>query len=160
MSDVKKSAVISPCERYRYILRRQWEEGNQIKWMAFIMLNPSTADAEQDDQTIRKCIGFAKRERCGGLIVVNLFAYRATDPKELPLVPDKFGPDFFHYFPMGISEANIIVAAWGSNESVRISHIKAILGYRTVYCLGTNQNGSPKHPCYLSLKTPLEEFQL
>src|SRR5437868_12651695 len=73
------SAVISPCGKFRYRLTRQWGEGAALP---FVMLNPSTADAEQDDPTIRKCVGFAKRMGYDGIEVVNLYAYRATKPTQ------------------------------------------------------------------------------
>ena len=78
------SAIISPCGRYRYVLKRNLPQA--IRWVKpclFVMLNPSVADAELDDPTIRRCIGFAKREGCTELTVVNLFAYRSTDPEGL-----------------------------------------------------------------------------
>ena len=76
-----RTAVIDKTEKYRYSLLREWDDTRHK--CLFIMLNPSTADASRDDPTIRRCIAFAKREGCGGLHVVNLFAYRATDPVEL-----------------------------------------------------------------------------
>ena len=76
-----KSAEISPCGLYRYSLTRKWEAWKGT--VNFIMLNPSTADAQEDDPTIRRCIGFAKAWGYGGIVVTNLFAYRATNPKEL-----------------------------------------------------------------------------
>ena len=74
---MERTAIISPCERFRYALTRRWTDGPIA---LFIMLNPSDADAYIDDPTIRRCIGFAKRENCGGLRVENLFAYRSPKP--------------------------------------------------------------------------------
>jgi hypothetical protein len=84
-------AVISPCGRYRYRLERRFDHGPKVT--TFIMLNPSTADAEHDDQTIRRCLGFARAWRCSKLVVVNLFAWRATAPAELKGVEDPVGPE-------------------------------------------------------------------
>jgi len=93
--DVKKWAVLSRCGKYRFMLGRAWDEPDSAqdtdtgfgKWKrplcVWLMLNPSTADHSQDDPTIRKCVGFSQRLGCGGLIVVNLFAWRATDPDDL-----------------------------------------------------------------------------
>jgi hypothetical protein len=75
-----RGALLSEDGRYRYRLWRLWDDLAPV--MVWVMLNPSTADADLDDPTIRKCIGFAKANRHGGIIVVNLFAWRATDPKE------------------------------------------------------------------------------
>lgn len=84
-----RGAVISDDGRYRYRLWRTWAP--ELPRMAWIMLNPSTADAEVDDPTIRRCVGFAKREGCGGIEVVNLYAYRSTDPSVLGTVDEKHG---------------------------------------------------------------------
>lgn len=80
---VKRWADISACGRYRWLLGRQWSADETLPWMHFVMLNPSTADAELDDPTITRCVGFAQREGCGGLLVTNLSSYRATKPQEL-----------------------------------------------------------------------------
>ena len=78
---IESGAHFSPCERYRYRLWRCWDAS---KWkLAIIGLNPSTATHEEDDPTIRRCIGFAKRDGYGGLLMLNLFALRSTDPKGL-----------------------------------------------------------------------------
>src|ERR1700677_1476546 len=87
---VRKNAMISPCEKYRYRLERFWGPGHALP---FVMLNPSTADANIDDPTIRRCMGFSRREGAGGIIVVNLFAYRATEPSDLPAGAERIGPE-------------------------------------------------------------------
>ena len=93
MTDIRKEAVISDCGAYRYHLARIWEEGPQHsglrhlwrpKNLAFVMLNPSTADAYEDDPTIRRCIGFGQRDAFDSITVLNLFAGRATKPKDRP----------------------------------------------------------------------------
>lgn len=161
---VCRDAMISNCTRYRYWLKRWWSDDQDSPWACFIMLNPSTADAAKDDPTIRKCMGFAQRWGCKGIYVVNLFAYRATDPRQL-LTPDN---------PIGAENAwairtastlckGPIVAAWGANKMVdRSGWVKQIdpiykLGI-TVQCLGTTKDGYPKHPCYLPYETPLDDF--
>src|SRR5262249_14212908 len=89
--EVRRAAVISDCGRYRYSLTRRWGDAAEPRAL-FVMLNPSTADAEQDDPTIRRCIGFAKAWGMGSLEVVNLYALRATDPAALLSAPDPIGP--------------------------------------------------------------------
>jgi hypothetical protein len=81
VAEIERTATISDCGRYRYTLGRTWSDEPPV---LFVMLNPSTADADVDDNTISKCIGFAKRWGHGGITVVNLYAWRATNPKELP----------------------------------------------------------------------------
>lgn len=90
-----KSAIISECGKYRYSLSRIWDENKAN--VLFIMLNPSTADGDVDDPTIRRCIGFAKSWGYGGIYVGNLFAYRATDPKELLKVENPIGFENIHH---------------------------------------------------------------
>ena len=86
---MKKGATISECGLYRYSLTRVWDD--VLPMCIFVMLNPSTADADIDDPTIRRCINFAKREGCGSLMVVNLFAYRATSPADMKAAVDPIG---------------------------------------------------------------------
>jgi len=112
-----RSAVISPCGLYRYRLSRQWTEPSYS--LAFVMLNPSTADAEVDDPTIRRCIGFARREGYGGIEVVNLYAFRATSPDDLWKAKDPCGPENEGHL-ISIARASVgygtpIVCAWGAH---------------------------------------------
>src|SRR5437870_4841901 len=108
------SAVISPCGKFRYRLTRQWGEGAALP---FVMLNPSTADAEQDDPTIRKCVGFAKRMGYDGIEVVNLYAYRATKPADLKKAGYPRGPENDRHIEAALveSHANSVICAWGVN---------------------------------------------
>ena len=154
------SAVISYCGQYRYRLTREWGKGPRLP---FCMLNPSTADAEQDDPTIRRCIGFAKREGYGGIIVVNLYAYRSTSPKDMQAAPFPFGPDN-HSHLLDIAQAAYfadvpIVCAWGANDSGdTVKGIFRDAGVRMV-CFGRTKDGSPRHPLYVRSDQPLEDFQ-
>jgi hypothetical protein len=170
------SAVISDCGAYRYRLSREWEHGGQRHYKAvFLMLNPSTADATKDDPTIRKCIGFAKRWGMGGIDVVNLFAFRSTDPKALAaLDPDvAVGPDNTHHVTMALGEAHRsgcpVVCAWGSTGGSAVKRMMAreIFALRVTWgrldgfafqCLGRSADGSPRHPLMLSYSTPLEPW--
>lgn len=143
-------AAISGDGVYRYKLWRQWAPGHRA---LFIMLNPSTADAEQDDPTIRRCVSFAKALRCGSLDVVNLFAYRATDPHELAGATDPVGPDNNETIRVAIRQAHVLVAAWGANPAAkgraeRVDEIARREG-RMLYALGTTKAGAPRHPLYL-----------
>lgn len=155
------SAIISDCGQYRYTLHRTLE--SPLRWVKpclFIMLNPSTADAELDDPTIRRCISFAKREGCTELTVVNLFALRSTNPEYLLTAQDPVGPDNDQYIKEQVEkhQNGLIIAAWGSHKSIskRVSQVIPLLN--NAYCLGTNKDGTPKHPLYLASLTPLIRY--
>ena len=157
------SAEISSCGAFRYTLKRRWGPGRE---MLFIMLNPSTADGTQDDPTIRRCVGFARRERFGAIRVENLFAYRATSPDDL--FAQKLGKELSLHERVALQTAvdvsHLVVAAWGGDRRAagRAEYVKALL--RTlradVYCLGTTKSGAPRHPLYLRADTPLERFSI
>jgi hypothetical protein len=104
-------AELSPCRRYRYRLWRRWSDGPVVN---FVMLNPSTADAEQDDPTVRRCVGFAKSWGAGGLVVTNLYALRSTDPKALWTADDPVGPENAFHLGSGALGADTVVCAWGA----------------------------------------------
>lgn len=155
-------AVISECGRYRYTLHREIHQ--PVRWvrpMLFVMLNPSTADASKDDPTIRRCFSFAKREGCASLTVVNLFALRATDPKDLGWAEDPVGPENDRHIQEQVSKhaTGWIVAAWGSNTMAfkRAERVVHMLG--DVWCLGTTKLGAPRHPLYVLGDAPLKKFQ-
>jgi hypothetical protein len=156
-----RSAVISACGKYRYHLCRTIEDGGG-RVAAFIMLNPSTADAEDDDPTIRKCFGFARMWGCGELQVVNLFAYRATKPTELGSVLDPVGPSNREYVRRTLEMANgPVICGWGAfggymrqDENV----LSLIDGLCVPMCFGVTKEGHPRHPLYVPYDTELRAF--
>lgn len=152
-TDNARGAVISPCGRYRYRLWRRWGAAPAA---CFIMLNPSTADADVDDPTIRRCIAFAKRWGCGGIRVVNLFAWRATDPAALVQARrdgfDIAGAYNHVHLVSATGDAGRVIAAWGAHPLARDRWIYAARWLRPgtdVACLGTTKDGSPRHPLYV-----------
>lgn len=158
-----KDAKLSFCGLYRYWLLRRWDPG--LPTAGFIMLNPSTADHEFDDPTIRKCVEFARTWGCGGIEVVNLFALRATDPKELGRFKgDVVGLDNDLNIGDVLTRCKPLVAAWGNNVPRklldRVAAVKRIMveAGRPVHCLKKNQNGSPGHPLYIKGDAPLLTF--
>ncbi len=157
---VKKSARISDDGRYRYGLTRHWSDGDAL---VFVMLNPSTADATLDDPTIRRCIGFAKREGFAGLVVANLYAYRATDPKALLTCGDAVGHRNDSYLSLLLHEqaarGNPVVAAWGVNARLdRVADVLNLVKGVDWRCLGTTRAGAPRHPLYIAGDQPLIRF--
>ena len=157
------SAIISPCGTYRYRLSRPPLQPHPMKATAlFVMLNPSTADATLDDPTIRRCRNFAKSWDCAGIVVANLYALRATDPKLLWEHPDPVGPDNDMYLELLAHEYEDVIFAWGNNvEAGRVAAVDAIFRGRgrKIWCLGTTKSGMPKHPLYLRADTPLTEWR-
>lgn len=155
---LKSDAIISACAKYRYRLYRRWAKGKQA---LFVMLNPSTADATEDDPTIRRCIGFAKREGCGGLVVVNLFAFRATSPADLMKAADPVGPENNGHMWAAMATADgPIIAAWGAHGVFmdRDKDFCRLIDGKAIYCLGKTMRGQPKHPLYIKADQPLIGF--
>ena len=157
---MNKGAYLSKCRKYRYSLWRIWDETKAP--ILFILLNPSTADEAVDDPTIRRCIGFAKEWGAGGIVVVNLFAFRATSPDEMMAVDDPIGPLNDRTILKVAGAASIAICAWGNsgNHLGRSSSLKRIMVDKGVelFCLGTNNSGEPKHPLYIKSGTKLKQY--
>lgn len=153
-------ARISPCGLYRYELGRIWNVGEADRIVAFVMLNPSTADAEKNDPTIRRCIGLAQSWGYDGLRVVNLFAYRSTDPCALVRVDDPVGPDNDRIMLSTTEACSAVVAAWGARGSLYPERVRAVLSLlgSPLSCCGFTRSGSPRHPLYLPSDTKLESW--
>jgi len=151
-----------PERYYRYALGRHWSEEVDAVPLVWVMLNPSTADQDEDDATIRKCIGFAKEHHFGAILVVNLFAAVKTDPRALLKLDDPVGLHADAYLERALDLAGHgahVVAAWGDvhrllgrraelwSEPLRAMHAR---------CLGKTRRGSPRHPSRLAYATPME----
>ncbi len=154
-----KDATIDSTGEYRYILKREWNPN--LKTVVFVMLNPSTADANIDDRTIEKCIKFAKSWGYGSLEVVNLFAYRSTDPKKLRDVGDPVGEENDNYLLEAVNRADKAVLAWGNNGRMlrRYKKVLELLSSKELYCLGITKEKQPKHPLYVLDSTQLISFK-
>lgn len=165
-------AVISACGSHRYLLWRDWGGGGPL---VLCMLNPSTATHEQDDPTIRKCVGFAKRTGHGGIVVVNLFAFRTAYPAELGRenardAAHAKGPQNDAVLAAVAADCAAqgkrLVCAWGAVADVsatvagRARDVLALLRRERapLGCLGTTKAGSPRHPLMLAYGTPLAPF--
>jgi hypothetical protein len=145
---IDRGAELSPCERYRWSLHRVLEGGDG-RCVCFVMLNPSTADALQDDPTVRRCIGYADSWGFSRLVVRNLFPYRATDKRELLKVDSPVGGERGDQELQLATLADLVVAAWGAWVPFRRADAaERLLRGRAVYCLNRASGGQPVHPLY------------
>ena len=148
---VERSAVFDQTRQYRYRLGRRWQLGGSS--VAFVMLNPSQADASRDDPTLRACMQFAQRWEYAALCVVNLFGYRTPHPKELMQTEEPIGDENDHYLLQAVEEAERVVLAWGNWGSLA-GRDRTILQLLRPYqakltCLQINRSGQPRHPLYI-----------
>ncbi len=144
---MKANAKLSKCRRYRYALWRTWDESKP--YVMFIGLNPSTADESEDDPTIRRCTNYARDWGYGGLCMVNLFSFRATEPSDMMAAEDPVGPENDTWLQQLAKDAGVIVAAWGNNGCyLGRSHEIACM-FPNLKCLKINKSGEPAHPLYL-----------
>ena len=155
-----QGAIISDCEHYRYHLWRTLNCGKNDA--LFVMLNPSTADASEDDPTIRRCMGYAREWGCHSVHIVNLFAWRSTDPKNLPTVADPVGLLNKEHIVRVAQEVlgpryeggkDIVVCAWGTHGTL-MDQDRTVYGWLeeagvTPKCLRLTKDGHPAHPLYL-----------
>ncbi len=154
--DAASSAVFSDCERYRYLLTRVWQP--QAPRALFILLNPSTATETQNDPTVERCERRARALGFGGFRVTNIFAFRATDPREMRAAPDPIGPGndaaIAESLDWAANPDDRIVCAWGAHgvHLGRGSAVEAALRAKkqALYHLGLTQSGAPRHPLYIS----------
>jgi len=158
------SAILSPCGLYRYRLDRDCGlpfEGSKV--IAYFGINPSTADATLDDQTVRKWRGFTVRNGGHRFIVGNVFSYRATDVRELGKADVSFGPDHFFHIDQIIAEADLLVPCWGNSSKVP-KNLRGMIGMlmmalkesgKPVVHFGFTKSGDPLHPLTLGYDTPL-----
>jgi hypothetical protein len=177
-TEVTGDALLSECGTYRYTLGRAISQPIELRLTPtftlrgehrpclFVMLNPSTADATLPDPTITRCMGFAEREGCTQLTVVNLFAFRTAFPKDLVAAHkrgiDVWGPENYTHVQRELRRHNaslghLIIAAWGAHPMATVGnhHIREALGNVGAMCLGVTKAGEPRHPLYLRSDTPL-----
>lgn len=152
---MEADAIISDCGKFRYSLSRVWDASKPK--VLFIMLNPSTADAENDDATIRRCKGYAESWGYGGFFVGNLFPFRSTEPKELLKCDNPIGDKNEEYLKTMAEHCCLIVCAWGNSPIVskiekRFPDYKPLKHFYHLHYLELSKDGTPKHPLYL-LKT-------
>lgn len=146
-------AEFSDCRTWRYTLWRRWRVDGKAKLLMVIGLNPSTADEKDDDPTIRRCINFAKGFGYGGLLMMNAFAFRATQPKDMQAAADPVGPGNDAALSLWRPEVGMVIAAWGVHCPDDRADTVCRLVDRPVHCLGLTKDGKPKHPLYLRSDT-------
>lgn len=146
---------------FRFALWRIWNAA--LPLLAVVMLNPSTANATSDDQTIRRLVHFGKREGYGGILVGNRYAYRATDPMQLFVVGTRnaIGPDNRDWLRVIVTGRDVLVA-WGAagiddDWLLECENLVAICGRRKL-CLGTTRDGFPRHPARLGNDVAVEPW--
>jgi hypothetical protein len=149
--DADSVAEYSPCETYRYTLTRVWDRAGRRA--AFVMLNPSTATEVQNDPTVERCERRARALGYGAFRVLNIFAYRATDPREMRAAADPVGPGNDAAIMAALPWADAVVCAWGTHGAYlgRGAAVAAMLRGAGVplFHLGLSKAGHPKHPLYI-----------
>lgn len=162
LASAQRDAILSRCGKFRYWLMRRWGAGPRL---LFVMLNPSTADAEQDDATIRRCVTFAALHGFQSLAVVNLFAYRATDPADLKRAGFPVGSDTDSYIASAVAGSDAVCAAWGAvgDRGPACDRVQVVVpllraGGKPLQCLKVTRSGHPQHPLYLPSTCRLQGF--
>lgn len=146
--EVRASAELSRDGVYRYRLDRAWDDS--LPRLVFLMLNPSTADATRDDPTLRRCMSFTRSLGHGSLSVVNLYALRTADPRELRLHHDPVGPLNDDHISETVLNAGTVIAGWGTNawDYARVERVCSLIP-GPLHALKVTRNGHPSHPLYL-----------
>ena len=146
-----RTTEFSPCRQYRYTLWRTWDMFLPTSLMV-VGLNPSTADATQDDPTVRRCIDYAKRWGYGALCMTNIFGYRSTDPTHLGRIADPVGPANDAWLLTCAHAASLILVAWGvhGQRHGRAFQVETLLAPFELRCLGRTREGFPRHPLYVA----------
>ncbi|MGR3467352.1 MAG: DUF1643 domain-containing protein [Shimia sp.] len=153
-------ALYSPSEHYRYLLERSWGSGPRL---AYVMLNPSTASELRNDPTIERCERRARRGGFGAFRVVNLFAWRATHPRELRGVGDPTGPGNAQAIANALDWAHVTVAGWGVHGALNGAGPTFARSCRAaghvLHCLGTTKGGHPRHPLFVPYAQDIEPWE-
>lgn len=149
--DAHSTAVYSDCERYRYLLTRTWDAGGTRA--LFVMLNPSTATEVQNDPTVERCERRARALGHGAFRVTNIFAWRATDPRDMRAAADPVGPGNDQAIAESCPWADRIICAWGTHgahlgRGAEVERLMRATGL-PLYTLGLSKDGHPRHPLYI-----------
>jgi hypothetical protein len=142
-----KNAILSSDRKYRYVLSRIWDDSKQAVMM--VGLNPSTADENEDDPTVARCINFAKSWGYGGIYMLNLFAVRTPKPKKIYKADEPIGSENDKYLKEYSQKCDKIICAWGNDGSYKNRSNEIKSNFSHLYYLKINKSGEPAHPLYL-----------
>lgn len=151
---ILKSATFSPCRTWRYSLTREWDR--RLGTVLWVWLNPSTATETEDDPTIRRCMRFAQFWGYGGIVMSNLFAFRATQPEDMMAAVDPIGPENDFWLRKLSAKAGVVMAAWGAKGGFMGRDndvVNRILCVSDLMCLKHTKDGHPWHPLYVAGNT-------
>lgn len=161
---MRNDCQFSACRRYRYSLRHEIDDLPLVgeRLIMWIGLNPSTADENTLDPTLRRIRAFTLRERGTAFVMTNLFAWRDTDPKNMMAATNPVGPENDATLLNFAAKSDLIICAWGGGGEHlgRAASVMEMLEGWNASCLGKNADGSPRHPLYLAANTPLVPFTL
>lgn len=159
---IHRRAIISEDQIYRYLLWREWgaEQDRFQGYVLWALLNPSTADGHSDDPTIRRCYDYTEREGYHAMCVVNLFAFRATNPKAMKAAADPVGPENDQIVRLMAETASLIIVGWGTHGLHRRRDVDtlSLLPHEKIYCFGVNEDGTPMHPLFLRKDLALKPY--
>jgi hypothetical protein len=159
-ADTISEAVWSPCRIYRYALTRRWSDGPGL---GIVMLNPSTADAFRNDPTVERCERRARSLGYGAFQVVNLFAFCATDPRDLRQAVEPVGPDNDSFLLATAQWADRILCGWGVHGAHQGRHMQVEQLLRgtgaSLFHLGLTKGGLPRHPLYVAYRQGPKEWR-
>jgi hypothetical protein len=151
-------ADYSPDDLYRWSYERRWAPGGTLCWVG---LNPGTGDRDAGPRpTLRRVVGWAKREGCAAVTVVNLFSYRCTDPKALRMAKvDIVGDRTDDTIRKASTRAQITLAAWGADKLVKHRSSRVVGMLIDPMCVGVTKDGEPRHPLFVTASTPFTSYQ-
>lgn len=144
---MEKHACFDRTRTFRYTLYRIWDPA--LPLVTFVGLNPSTADENEDDPTIRRCMGFARNWACGVLLMTNLFAFASTCPEFLFTAKDPVGPDNDQWLRRVARQSSLVIAAWGNHGKHLNRYVQVQKFFPQLHYLRFNLSGQPSHPLYL-----------
>ncbi len=148
--------VFSPHRRYRYTLIHRWDELlAPDRGIAWICLNPSTADENQLDPTLRRIRDFSATWGYSFFVMLNLFAWRATVPADMKRAPDPIGAENDRWISHWAQRVDRVMVGWGEHGAhlARDRQVLTYLDQSKVFCLERNASSQPKHPLYVAKKT-------